>query len=176
MRPDLRIMPVPADAEPARSLLAEMTDELDELYARVPGTLDSIPATPDQMSPPQGCFLVISVAEEAIACGGVKRLDPSTAEIKRMYVRPAHRGGGVGAALLAALEAECSRLGYPRVRLDTGPEQPVAKRIYERAGYREIPDYNGNPYAAFWFEKELGGSVGEAPGADPSGAAPAPPR
>lgn len=165
-------MPVPADVEPARSLLAEMTDELDELYAEVPGNLDSIPATPDQMSPPEGCFLVISIADEAIACGGVKRLDPATGEIKRMYVRPSHRGIGVGAALLVALEREASRLGYSRIRLDTGPEQPAAKRIYERAGYREIPDYNGNPYAAYWFEKNLGGSGSKAPGADPAAAAP----
>lgn len=148
-------MPVAADDEPARSLLAAMTAELDDLYAKIPGSLESIPVTAEQMSPPEGSFLVVANAGKAIACGGVKRLDPATAEIKRMYVRPSDRGAGIGAVLLAALENECSRLGYRRVRLDTGPEQPAAKRIYERAGYRTIPDYNNNPYAAFWFEKDL---------------------
>ena len=73
-----------------------------------------------------------------------------------MFVVARARGGGVGRRLLAELEAECRRLGYGRVRLDTGPEQPAARALYEGAGYRPIPDYNANPYAAHWFEKRLG--------------------
>jgi GNAT superfamily N-acetyltransferase len=145
-----------ADAEPARSLLAAMAAELDALYARVPGSLDSVPATPAQMAPPDGSFLVIRRGGRPVACGGVKRLDAETGEIKRMYVVPAARNRGLGRLLLEALEAEARRLGYLRIRLDTGPEQPAARSIYERGGYRPIPDYNGNPYAAHWFEKELG--------------------
>lgn len=132
-----------------------MATELDALYAKVPGSLDSVPATPEQMAPPNGAFLVVRRDGEAVACGGIKRLDAETAEVKRMYVVPAARNSGLGGALLAALEAEARRLGYLRVRLDTGPEQPAAKAVYERAGYRPIPDYNNNPYATHWFEKAL---------------------
>ena len=46
-------------------------------------------------------------------------------------------------------------LGYAVARLDTGAKQPRARRMYERAGYVAVPDYNGNPYAAFWGEKRL---------------------
>ena len=41
------------------------------------------------------------------------------------------------------------------VRLDTGRLQPHARALYEAEGYRSIPDYNDNPYASFWGEKEL---------------------
>jgi GNAT superfamily N-acetyltransferase len=72
-----------------------------------------------------------------------------------MYVAPDARGRGLGRALLAALEELGRDLGYAVARLDTGARQPGAQRMYERAGYASVPDYNGNPYAAFWGEKAL---------------------
>jgi GNAT superfamily N-acetyltransferase len=77
------------------------------------------------------------------------------AEIKRMYVRPSARSRGVAAALLAALEDAARTLGYTSARLDTGPKQPHALRLYRSAGYSELPPYNDNPYACFWGEKRL---------------------
>jgi GNAT superfamily N-acetyltransferase len=154
--PGIEVSEVDAAESPASELLAAMTDELDRLYERVEGSLDSLPATPEQMSPPDGCFLLLSRGGEPLACGGVKRLGDGVGEIKRMYVVPEHRNEGLGRRLLAELERRCAELGYGRVRLDTGPDQPSAKRIYESAGYVSIPDYNGNPYAAHWFEKRLG--------------------
>jgi GNAT superfamily N-acetyltransferase len=154
--PQLRVERVRADQEPGSSLLASMSAEIDGLYAELPGSLDSVPATAEQMADPDGSFLVISDATGPLACGGVKRLDTETAEIKRMYVADSHRGRGVGRRLLAELESECRRLGYWRIRLDTGSDQPSARALYESSGYRRIADYNGNPLAAFWFEKELG--------------------
>jgi GNAT superfamily N-acetyltransferase len=90
-----------------------------------------------------------------VACGGVKRLDDATGEIKRMFVAPEARGRGVARALLAALEETARGLGYERVRLDTGAKQPHAQALYASAGYAAIPDYNRNAYASYWFEKEL---------------------
>jgi len=78
------------------------------------------------------------------------------AEIKRMYVRPDARSRGVAAALLAALEAEAVSLGYAVTRLDTGPKQVHAQRLYRRTGYVEVAPYNDNPFACFWGEKRLG--------------------
>ena len=157
--PRLEIRESRADRRPGSDLLAAMASELDALYRRLPGNLDSLPATPGQMSPPEGCFIVIESGGEPVACGGVKRLDGETGEIKRMYVVPEIRGRGVGRALLAELERRCRELGYGTVRLDTGPDQPGAKALYESAGYRTIADYNSNPYARFWFEKKLGADV-----------------
>lgn len=154
--PGIEVSEVDAAEPPASELLAAMTVELDRLYERVEGSLHSLPATPEQMSPPDGSFLLLSRAGQPLACGGVKRLAEGLGEIKRMYVVPGHRNEGLGRRLLVELERRCVELGYARVRLDTGPDQPSAKRLYEAAGYVPIPDYNGNPYAAHWFEKRLG--------------------
>src|SRR5204863_9095884 len=113
-------------------------------------------ATPTDFSPPGGACLVGFGDDGTAACvGGVKRLDDQTAEIKRMYVLPEARGRGAARALLGALEDAARDLGYTRVRLDTGRDQPHARALYESTGYREIPDYNGNPYATYWAEREL---------------------
>jgi ribosomal protein S18 acetylase RimI-like enzyme len=87
----------------------------------------------------------------------VRRLADGVAEIKRMYVVPDARGAGHGRRLLAALEAAALDLGYARVRLDTAETMTIALDMYRRAGYRAIPAYNDNSYAAFWGEKELRG-------------------
>lgn len=75
------------------------------------------------------------------------------------FVRPEWRGRGVAASLLPALEEEGRRLGYRVVRLDTGPRQLHAKRLYLGAGYRPVPAYNDNSYADFWAEKALAPSL-----------------
>jgi GNAT superfamily N-acetyltransferase len=136
----------------ALALIAAMVDEMGELYE--PG-LARFPFAPEELAPPGGGFVVLWEDGSAVAGGGVKRLDERACEIKRMYVVPAARGRGVGRALLAALEDMARELGYAVARLDTGAKQPRARRMYERAGYAAIPDYNGNPYAAFWGEKPL---------------------
>ena len=67
----------------------------------------------------------------------------------------ATRGRGVARALLVELERLAGELGYDVVRLDTGPRQPRARRMYERAGYRPIENFNANPLAMFFAEKAL---------------------
>ena len=139
-----------AGADPvALELVAAMVGEL--------GGLERSPLAAEEVSPPAGGFVVLWDDGRAVAGGGVRRLDARTAEIKRMYVVPDARGRGLGGTLLAALEDLARDLGYALARLDTGPTQPHAQRLYERAGYVPIPDYNGNPYASFWGEKRLDG-------------------
>lgn len=151
----MEVAPARADEEPGASLLTAMAVEIDSLYSDLPGSLDSYGVSAEELAPPGGAFLLISDEDGPLACGGVKRLGPGLGEIKRMYVVPRARSRGVGTHLLVALENAARKLGYERVRLDTGSRQPAAKLIYERAGYAEIPDYNGNPKAAHWYEKRL---------------------
>ena len=70
-------------------------------------------------------FLVAFEDGEAIACGGVGRLDETTGELRRMYVLPAHRSRGLGRAILEKLGTRRA-LGYTRMRLETGNEAPEA--------------------------------------------------
>ena len=137
----------------AIALVDAMLAEVGVMYE--PGLTAGPSATPAELSPPSGGFVVLREDGRPIAGGGVKRFDARTCEIKRMYVVPEARGRGLGGALLTALEDLARDLGYALARLDTGPEQPDAQRMYERAGYVAIPDYNANPYASFWGEKTL---------------------
>ena len=56
----------------------------------------------------------------------------------------------MAAALLRTLEESARALGYASARLDTGPKQVTAQRLYRAAGYVEIAPYNDNPFACFW--------------------------
>ena len=85
----------------------------------------------------------------------MKRLDERTAEIKRVYVTPEARGSGVARALMSQLERAALEAGYQTVRLDTGAKQPASVALFNSMGYEPIADYNGNPVAAYWFEKRL---------------------
>lgn len=102
-----------------------------------------------------GGFLLARSDAIVLGCGGFVRVDPRTAEIKRMWVHPEWRGGGVAWRLLARIEETARSTGYRRVILDTNPTLVEAIAMYERAGYRPIPRYNDNPYAGCWFEKPL---------------------
>jgi GNAT superfamily N-acetyltransferase len=153
-QPDLSFRTEPAGESPARDLLSAVEAELVELYGF--STIANTPsATPEDFGQPGAGFLVLYRGEDAIACGGVKQIGPGMAEIKRMYVVPAERSRGHARRLLTALEELAARLGHTKVRLDTGNRQPHALALYSSAGYREIPDYNENVYASYWFEKDL---------------------
>jgi len=141
--------------EPGAALLEAMTAEIDELYRDREGSIHEISASSSELSPPSGAFLVLRDGAQAVGCGGLKRLDAETCELKRMYLRPDARGRGLSRVLLGALEERARQLGYRRARLDTGDRQPAARRLYETAGYGRIPDYNGNTLARLWFEREL---------------------
>jgi GNAT superfamily N-acetyltransferase len=150
----LELRTVPGDRPPATDLVEAMIEDVARLYGRidVPGAPT---ATPAELSPPHGAFVVVYDDGRPVAGGGVKRLSEEACEIKRMYVVPDARGRGLGRVLLEGLEAEARRLGYRVARLDTGAKQPGAQRMYETAGYRPIGNFNANPFASFWGEKEL---------------------
>lgn len=114
------------------------------------GAVDS-----EEMVAPRGLFLLVDLNDVPVACGGVRRLSDEIAEIKRMYVAPTARRSGVARVLLGRLEQEARSLGCRVVRLDTGRDMRGALALYRAAGYREIPDYNSNPHAAHWMEKDL---------------------
>jgi GNAT superfamily N-acetyltransferase len=143
-----------AAAPPAADLVAAMIDEMVPLYGKI-DVPHAPSATPAELGPPDGAFLVGYEGGQPICGGGIKRLPDGACEIKRMYVVPEARGRGVAKALLVALEDEARKLGYTVARLDTGPRQPHAERMYREAGYADIGNFNANPFASFWGEKRL---------------------
>ncbi len=148
---------LPISQEPAATLLAAMRSEMAALYDGLDIDEDAMPkAGPAELGPPAGAFLVgFDSSKRPVCCGGIKQLSEEACEIKRMYVVPDARGRGLGRALLEGLETEAKRLGYRIARLDTGPRQPSAERMYRLAGYRPIRNFNANPVASFFGEKPL---------------------
>jgi GNAT superfamily N-acetyltransferase len=146
------------DEEPGWTLLAEYYEEIASRYPDWSPELGSTASVAD-MSPPGGRFVVAYLEGQPAGCGTVKRFDEATGEIKRIFVRSAARGHGVARLILRALEEAAAELGYARVVLDTGERLPEARALFRSAGYVEIADYNGNPWAAYWFEKRLSRSA-----------------
>jgi GNAT superfamily N-acetyltransferase len=148
---------VPMDREPAASLAEAFKEEIRVLYDGLAVDAAEMPsARPAELGPPAGVFLVgFDDGERPVCCGGVKRLDDVACEIKRMYVVPEARGAGRARELLTALEDAARELGYAVARLDTGPRQPHAERLYRAAGYAPIGNFNRNPMASFFGEKAL---------------------
>jgi len=127
----------PYDAPTAAALIEEVQQEYVERY----GGPDESPVQPDEFAPPHGRFVVGYIGIAPVAMGGVRRVDASTVEIKRMYVVPDHRGHGHSRTVLAHLEALARSLGASRVVLETGMKQPEAMRLYETSGYQRIEGF-----------------------------------
>ncbi|WP_368499019.1 GNAT family N-acetyltransferase [Herbiconiux sp. A18JL235] len=85
--------------------------------------------------------LLASIDGEPVGCVGVARLDESTGEIRRLFVAPAARRGGVARQLMAAAEALAHELGYSTLRLETGTGQPESLALYRSSGWAEIEGY-----------------------------------
>lgn len=92
-----------------------------------------------------------------MGCGAIRLLDSTTAEVKRMYVAPDRRGGGIGRAVLERLEETARGLGVKRLVLETGIHQAAAIALYRRAGFSEIDCWGEYATAAtsVCFEKPL---------------------
>ncbi len=129
-----------------------------ELKARFEGGFDAATdrsARVEDMTPPAGLFVVARLDGEAVGCGGFKRIDKATGEIKRVWTAPRARGMGVARRVLRTLEAAASEAGLKALRLDTNRALTEAHALYRSEGYREIAPFNANPYADHWFEKRL---------------------
>jgi GNAT superfamily N-acetyltransferase len=126
----------PWDDPAAVALRAAQRAELDARYGS-----DNHEPGPPPSATDIDLFLVAvdRRSGEAVGCGGLRRLDVASAEIKRMYVVPHARGTGVATRVLRALESAAVERGWTTLRLETGTAQPDAQRFYEREGYRRIP-------------------------------------
>lgn len=108
----------------------------------------------DSYRPPHGCCLVAWSDELPVACGSLRPIDASTAEIKRLWVHPSARGQGLARRMMSALENEARALGYARLQLDTNGALTEAVALYRATGWTEIPPYT-HPPADIWLAKAL---------------------
>jgi GNAT superfamily N-acetyltransferase len=145
------------DADWHDPLAQQLIDEVQQEYVARYGGPDETAVDGAEFAAPYGAFVIARAHGEAVGCGGLRRHDPSVVEIKRMFVRAAHRRRGHARALLRALEDRARRSGYSRVVLETGMAQPEAIALYESEGYRPIAGfghYAGEPLSRS-FGKDL---------------------
>jgi DNA-binding MarR family transcriptional regulator len=145
----------PAGSAVARTCLDTYYGELAERFEGGFDETTGIPATPEALEPPVGCFLVAWLDGTPIGCGALKTLEPGIGYIKRMWIARLVRGLGLSRRLLGALEAEARGLGFHTVRLETNKALSEAQNLYRTSGYREVAPFNDEPYAHHWFEKSL---------------------
>lgn len=157
-RPDIELV------QPAG---AELLEETARIFREYAASLDvdlcfqdfpaELAALPGEYAPPRG-HLLLAVVEGVVAgCGALRPLPDSdyanACEMKRLYVRPAFRGFGIGRLLVQALLDEATRAGYSSVLLDTLDEMEAARGLYASFGFEEIPPYYFNPIAGAHYLK-----------------------
>ncbi|WP_461023640.1 GNAT family N-acetyltransferase [Thalassiella azotivora] len=138
----VRLVDARYDDDLGSPLVAEIQADLVVRY----GGPDETPVDPDEFTPPTGAFLVLLRDDDPAGCVALRRHDggpgePAQVELKRMYVRAAHRRQGLARLLLAAAEQRARDLGYTRLLLETGQQQPEAIALYESAGYQAVPGF-----------------------------------
>ncbi len=127
------------------------------------GFAEEMAGLPGKYAPPQGELLIAwDASGEALGCIAVRPFRDEICEIKRLYVRPAARGLGLGRALGSAIVAAARDLGYRRALLDTASFMAAAARVYELLGFRDVAPYYDNPYAGGdqpWVIRFLGADL-----------------
>src|SRR6185437_8940986 len=138
-----------------RKLFVEYSESL-EVDLCVQGFVEELAKLPGDYARPAGRLALAFQGNEVAGCGAVRPLGGDVCEMKRLYVRSAFRGKGVGGAVVDALISSAREIGYQRMRLDTLPSMAAAIAIYRSLGFREIAPYRANPVpGALFFELDL---------------------
>ena len=147
---------VPEHIEQARSLFLEYGGSLgfSLCFQSFDEELKSLPGA---YGPPSGRLLLARYASHSAGCVALRKLEAGICEMKRLYVRPADRGRGLGRLLVERIITEARGIGYERMRLDTiASAMKDAIALYRRTGFEEIAPYSAIPIEdALWMELRL---------------------
>ncbi len=146
----IHIRPFTSTSELAmvRTLFAEYANSLDIdlCFQNFEAELASLPG---DYAPPRGALMLAWSQHTLVGCCALRPLDaadyPDACEMKRLYVRPALRGGGLGRRLAETVMEAAQQAGYAYILLDTLSEMETARAMYQDLGFIEIPPYYYNP-------------------------------
>ncbi len=138
------------DVETARELFREYERSIG-ISLCFQNFTEEVATLPGAYAPPDGRLLIAFVGGQAGGCVAIRKIGDGIAEMKRLFVRPAHRGTGLGRKLAEAILAEAGAAGYRTVRLDTLATMREAQALYLSMGFTDIPPYNEHPIAGTRF-------------------------
>ena len=133
----MKIEQVEWDHPASVALRQAQRDEIEIRY----GTPDSEPGPAPTGDDIVAFYVAFSDEGEPLGCGGLRALNDSEGEVKRMFVTPSSRGTGTSTAILERLEASARDRGWIRLLLETGDQQPDAIRFYTREGYERTANF-----------------------------------
>jgi putative acetyltransferase len=133
-----------AGIEHAREMFEEYQTELG-IDLCFQGFQEELAKLPGKYGPPGGALLLVYHEEVSIACGALRDLGDGFAELKRLYVRPAYRGVGLGRQITQTLLDRARAFGYVVLRLDTLRRLEPALALYKSMEFTETAPYNENP-------------------------------
>lgn len=117
---------------------------------------EEVATLPGRYARPGGRLYVAYIDAKPVGCIALREIAPGTCEMKRLYLREAARGEGVGVRLIEQVIADAKELGYDRMRLDTyPPKMGKAVSLYEAHGFYEIPAYYDNPYEGVMYMEKI---------------------
>jgi len=132
------------DLEEVRDLFREYARSLP-IDLAFQGFEEELRSMPGAYAPPLGSLLLGRWSGDAAGCVGVRPFEEGVCEMKRLYVRPDHRGHHLGRQLASAAVEEGRSLGYREMRLDTIPSMRTAQELYRSLGFVEMEPYRPNP-------------------------------
>lgn len=140
-----------ADLETVRILFREYADALG-VDLSFQDFEREVAELPGRYAEPGGRLLLARAGGVVAGCVALRAMDePGVCEMKRLYLRDAYRGSGIGRTLALAVIDEARRAGYARMRLDTLPSMISARALYARLGFRPIAPYTHNPVEGVLF-------------------------
>lgn len=142
--PTIREAQAAADIAQVRELFLEYQSALD-VDLCFQGFNEELAALPGRYSRPSGRLLVAVDGPRVLGVVALRSVSEADCEMKRLYVRPAGRGLGLGRLLTTSLIDEARLAGYQRMLLDTLPAMVEAQALYRAMGFIEIQPYYDNP-------------------------------